>query len=94
MIEEPDRRLTWILLERDGVAIDDLHRLVIDRSCMRCDEPSSAPMTRLFRCLRLTLLKWSTMDSSTSGCTLVWVIGALLIFKKYLNHHPKTHILI
>lgn len=49
-------------------------------------------MTRLLRCLRLTLLKWSTMESSTKGWTLVWVIGALLIFKKYLNRIPNIHI--
>jgi hypothetical protein len=80
VVEEPDAGLAGVFLEGDGVAVDDFHLLVVDGSCVDGGVPSSAPMTRLFRCLEgLTLLKWSTMERRTRGCTLVWVMGALLM---------------
>jgi hypothetical protein len=81
VVQKPDAGLAGVLLERNGVAIDDFHGLVVDGALVRGGVPSRAPTTRLLRCLRLTRLKWSTIDSNTKGCTLVWVIGALLILK-------------
>lgn len=79
MIEEPDARLAGIFLEGNGIAVHDFYIVVIDGSYLSKQVPKSAPMTRLFLCLILTLLKWSTIDRSTRGWTLVWVMGALLI---------------
>ena len=81
VIEEPDAGLTGIFLEGNGITVDDLHIFVIDVPWMRPKVPKRAPTTRLFLCLTLTLLKWSTIDSSTSGCTEAWVMWDLLILK-------------
>lgn len=79
VIEEPDAGLAGVLLEGNGITVHDFYVVVIDGAYLNECVPKSAPMTRLFLCLMLTLLKWSTIDRSTRGCTLVWVIGALLI---------------
>ena len=57
MIEEPDARLAGIFLEGNSIADDDFYIIVIDVSYVSWWIPKSAPMTRLFLCLILTLLK-------------------------------------
>ena len=79
VIQKPDAWLTGIFLEGNRVAIDDLYMLIMCIALIFVGIPRRAPTTRLFLCLRLTLLKWSTMDNRTRGCTLAWVAVGLLI---------------
>jgi hypothetical protein len=79
MIKEPYTGLTGIFFKGNCVAIDDLYCFIIDGAWLSVKVPKSAPTTRLFLCLRLTRLKWSTMERRTRGWTLVWVMGTLLI---------------
>lgn len=79
VVEEPDARLAGILLEWNGIAVHNLDIAIVHRACVSKDLPRSAPMTRLFRCLTLTLLKWSTIERRTKGWTLVYVMGGLLM---------------
>ena len=90
MVQEPDAGLTGIFLERNGVAVDDLDILIIDVALMVRMVPRRAPTTRLLRCLRLTLLKWSTIERRTRGWMLDWVIVALLI-QKYFKNSIENH---
>ena len=83
VIQKPDAGLTGIFFEGNGVAVDYLYFLIIGIAWIVSRVPSSAPTTRLFLCLRLTLLKWSTIDSSTSGWTLAWVMGVWLIWNYF-----------
>jgi hypothetical protein len=83
MVQEPNAGLTGILLEGNGIAVHDLDILIIDVPLIMWGIPSRAPTTLLLRCLRLTLLKWSTIERRTSGWMLDCVIVALLIQKYF-----------
>lgn len=67
VIQEPDAGLAGVLFEGYSVAVDYLNILVIHVAWMKGEVPRRAPTTLLLRCLRLTLLKWSTIERRTRG---------------------------
>lgn len=71
MIKEPNAGLTWIFFERDRITIYNFDCVANNLSCIKLVQPSNAPTTLFDLCLRLTLLKWSTIDSRTRGWTLI-----------------------